>query len=52
MCVLQADGQSGSHARSARGGERVQVLEPDPLDPGVSAGNSGLGGRQHAAATG
>lgn len=46
MCVLSQDGQSGSHARPACGGKRVQVLEPGRLAPGVPAGLSGLGDRQ------
>lgn len=48
ICVLQADGQSGSHARPARGGEWMQVLEPSRLAPGFSAGNPRLGSRQHS----
>lgn len=36
--MLQADGESDSHARPAWGGERVQVLEPGRLAPGVPAG--------------
>ena len=50
-CVLQADGQSGSHAKPACGGERVEVLEPGRLAPGNSAGIPDLGGRQCAAAS-
>lgn len=51
MCVLQADGQPGSHAGPACGGERVQVLEPGLLAPVVPAGVPRLGGRQCPAAT-
>lgn len=51
ICVLQADGQSGSHARPARGGEWMQVLEPSRLAPSFSAGNPRLGSRQHSVET-
>lgn len=51
MCVLQVDAQSGCHARSARGGERVSVLGPRRLGSGVPAGNPRPGGSQCGAAT-
>lgn len=51
MCVLQENTQSGSHARPTSGRERVQVLEPGRLAPGVPAGDPRLGGPQRAAAT-
>lgn len=49
--VMQAGGQSGSHARPACSGERMQVLGPSYLVPGVSAGVPHLDGSQRNVAT-